>query len=165
MRYTIFVPKRGKKEETIFSFESFERDALKQRRAHSLLPFVPKIPLYFHYILVDPNYFDSHLRVPYKRKPNLWLGDKQYTGFRQLEAQREKEKLKHSSERYDTEGIRHRDNHPFYAGLRAINYRSHLCFLSPLSFEPHVETPSHYFSSFKRDFILSPSTNFNSITL
>lgn len=35
------VPKRGKKEETIFSFESFEHDALKQRRARSLLPFVP----------------------------------------------------------------------------------------------------------------------------
>lgn len=91
-----------------------------------LLPRTERIPLYFHNdFLVSPNYFDSHLRVPYKREPNLWLGDKQLgtpvSGSQwRGGTKREKEELKYLSERHGTEGPRHRDNQ-FYAALRAIN--------------------------------------------
>lgn len=158
------VPKRGKKKETIFSFESFERDAFKQRRSRPLVPFVP----YWKYRSISTTTswrvrITSTVIFMFRTNGNLICDSVinssiyQFPAVGDAETQREKEKLNHSPEKYGTEGIRHRDNHPFYAGLRAINYdRTHLYFLSSLSFESHAKTPSHYFSSFKREFLRQP---------
>lgn len=118
------------------------------------LPRAPRISLYFRNVLVGPNYFDSHLSVSRKRKPNLCPGDKQ-PGFRQRESTK-RERRAEVLARVHGHGI------PdiviisrFTSYHRTINYdRGHLYFLFLLSFGSPRKGSLYYPPSFiKRDFI------------
>lgn len=142
-----------------------------------LLPRTERIPLYFHYnFLMDPNYFDSHLRVSYKREPNLWLGDKQlggtpvsgsqWRGGTKRERARER-RIKALARKTARRGpdiviiIRFMPRYEQLIRIEVVFTFYLLCHLNP--------TPRRSASLFlifqKRDFILSSSANSNSIML